>query len=119
MARTRATRSRVRLSSCGSACVIIVIAIIVCGNAERQHLAHRRVGELVVQPGREPFRLRDPGDGPVGQLGQPAADGDGVLGRQGGSAAHEGHVDCHAASIDVLERPVLLPFRERQGRVRR
>ena len=73
--------------------VVIVVIIIVRGNADRQHLAHRRVGELIVQPGRDPFRLRDAGDGPAGQLDQPAATGDGVLGRQGGSAANERHVE--------------------------
>ena len=98
-----------------SVATIIVVIIIVLRNAERQHLAHRRVGELIVHPGCDPFRLRDPGDGPVGELGQPAADGDGVLGRQGGSVAHEGHVDRYASPIDVLERPVLLPFLARQG----
>ena len=94
--------------------IVGIVVIVVRGNADRQHLAHRRVGRLVVQPGRDPLRLRDPGDGPAGQFGQPAAAGDGVLGRQGGSAAHERHVDRHAAPVDVLERPVLLPFLERQ-----
>ena len=96
------------------ATIIIIIIIIVPGNAERQHLAHRHVGELIVHPGRDPFRLRDPGDGPVGELDQPAADSDGVLGRQRGGAAHERHVDRHASPIDVFERPVLPPFRARQ-----
>ena len=94
--------------------IVVIVVVVVRRNADRQHLAHRRVGELIVQPGRDPFGLRDPGDGPAGQLGQPAADGDGVLGRQGGGAAHERHVDRHAAPIDVLERPILLPLLARQ-----
>ena len=67
-----------------------------------------------MQPGRDPFCLRDPGDGPAGQFGQPAADRDGVFGRQGGSAANERQVDFDAASIDVFERPILLPLLARQ-----
>ena len=103
-----------RQAEFGGSLVIVVIVVIVA--PERRPSAPRASPrrELIVQPGRDPFRLRDAGDGPVGQLGQPAADGDGVLGRQGSGAAHEGQVDGHAAPIDVLERPVLLPFRARQ-----
>ena len=94
--------------------VVVIVVVVVRRNADRQHLAHRRVGELIVQPGGDPFGLRDAGDGPAGQLGQPAAAGDGVLGRQGSGAANERQVDVDAASIDVLERPILLPLRARQ-----
>ena len=94
--------------------VIIVVVVVVRRHADCQNLAHRRIGELIVQPGGDPFRLRHLGDRPAGQLDQPAADGDGVLRRQGGSPADERHVDRHAAPIDVLERPILLPFRARQ-----
>ena len=67
MASRRSTRRRVRLNS-GSArsfiVVIVIINVIVRGDADGQHLAHRRVGKLIVQPGGDPFCLRDPGDGP-------------------------------------------------------
>src|SRR5262245_54101993 len=92
MASTRSTHARVRLNSGSARSLIVVIVIInvfVRGDADRQHLAHRRVGKLVVQPGGDPFRLRDLGDSSVGELGQPAANGDAVLSCQGGSAAHE------------------------------
>ena len=67
-----------------------------------------------MQPGRDPFSLRDLGDGPAGQLVQPATAGDGVLGREGRGAAYEGHVEHDAPPIDVFERPVFAPFRKRQ-----
>ena len=95
----------------------LAVLLIIFGpgeHADRQHLAHRRVGELIAQPGREPLRLRDPGDAAARELGQPAAAGDAVLGREGGSALDERHVDGNAAPIDVLECPVLAPFLERQ-----
>src|SRR5262249_32038872 len=118
MASRRSTRARVRLNS-GSVrsfiVVIVTIKVIVRGAADRQHLAHRRVGKLVVETGGDPFRLRDPGDGPVGEFGQPAANGDAVLGCQGSSATHEGQVDHHAPPVDVLEAPVFTPFRKAQG----
>ena len=41
--------------------VIVVVVVVVGRNADRQHLAHRRVGELIVQPGGDPLRLRRPG----------------------------------------------------------
>ena len=94
--------------------ILIVIVIIVRRNTEGNHLAHRRVGELIVQPGRDPFRLRDRGDSLVGKLGQPAPDGDGVVGRQGLGPPHERHVEHHTPSVDMIECPVLLPFLDRQ-----
>src|SRR5262245_27148252 len=113
----RSTRSRARLNSgtARSLIVVVLVNLIVRGDADRQHLAHRRVGKLVVQPGGDPFRLRDLGDRAVGELGQPAANSDAVLSCQGGSAAHEGQVERYAPPVDMLEAPVLLPFCERQG----
>ena len=35
--------------------VVIIVIIVVRWNADRQHLAHRRVGELIVQPGGDPL----------------------------------------------------------------
>ena len=94
--------------------LVVIVLVVVRRNADRQHFAHRRVGELIVQPGGDPFRLRHLGDRPVGQLGQPAAAGDGVLGRQDRGAANEWQVDADAAPIDVLEGPILFPLRARQ-----
>src|SRR5262245_26648766 len=116
MASRRSTRARVRLNF-GSAwsfaaviVVIIIINVIVYGDADRQHLAHDRVRKLVVDPGGDPFRLCDARDGAAGQLGQSAADDDRVLGRERRRAGDERHVDRHAAPIDVLEDLVLLPL---------
>src|SRR6516225_7653768 len=67
-----------------------------------------------MQPGRNPFRLRDAGDGSVGQLDQPAADGASILGRERYGVAHIGHIKRHASSIDVLECPILAPLFDRQ-----
>jgi hypothetical protein len=64
-----------------------------------------------MQPGRDPLGLGDADDGLVGQLGQPAADGDGVLGRQSSSTANEWQVDFDPASVHAFEAPILLPFR--------
>ena len=99
--------------------VIVIVIIIVRGDADRQHLAHRRVGELIVQPGGDPFRLRDPGDGPAGQFGQPAANGDGVLGRQGGSAANEGQVDATPRRLMCSNAQYSRHSSSGRGRVRR
>jgi len=44
----------------------VVLVIIIGENAAYQHLAHRRVSELIVHPNGNPFRLRDSGDGSVG-----------------------------------------------------
>src|SRR5262245_51947 len=122
MASRRSTRARVTLNF-GSARsfvvavigIVIINVVVVRGGADRQNLAHRRVGKLIVQPSGDPFRLRDLGDGPAGERGQPVATSDAVLGCQGGSATHERHVEHHAPPVDVLERPVLTPFLERQG----
>jgi hypothetical protein len=71
--------------------LVITMVILIRRNADHQHFAHRRVSELIVQPGRDPFRLRDPGDGPAGQLVQPAPAGDSVFGSKRLGAEHEGH----------------------------
>src|SRR5262245_54686280 len=112
----RSTRSRARLNS-GSARSLIVFVLgnlIIGSGADCQHLAHRRVGKLVVQPGCDAFCLCDPGDGPAGELVQPAANGNDVLFRQGSSPEDEGHVEPYAPAVDMLERPVLPPLCERQ-----
>src|SRR5262245_39742812 len=94
----RSTRSRARLNS-GSARSLIVFVLgnlIIGSGADCQHLAHRRVGKLVVQPGCDSFCLPNRGDGPAGEFSQPATNGDAVLGREGGRATHERHVNHHA-----------------------
>src|SRR6516162_58944 len=108
MASMRATRSRVRLSSVSassstsSSCAGMPTIF-----------AHRRVGEVIVQPSRNLLRLRDAGDGSVGQLVEPAADGNGIFSCKRSGAAHVGHIERHAAPVDMLERPELLPLFER------
>src|SRR6516164_10409137 len=67
-----------------------------------------------MQPGRDILRLRDAGDSSVGQLDQPTVNGDGILGYERRGAAHVGHVEDRASSVDMLERPELLPLFERQ-----
>ena len=93
---------------------VVIIIIIIIGsigwNTEREDLAHRRVGELIVHPGGDAFCLRDAGDSPIGEFDQPVADRDSVFGRQGGSAANERHVDRHAAPINVFECVILRPL---------
>src|SRR5215472_1293253 len=67
-----------------------------------------------MQPGCDPLCLRDPNNGLVGELGQPAPTGDSVLGSESRSPQHEGHIECHTSSVDMLECPVLAPLLERQ-----
>ena len=91
-----------------------VALVLVGGGADGQRLAHRRVGQLIVQPGRDPFGLVDRGDGPAGQFGQAATDRGGVFGGEGGGAFDERRIDMNAAPIDSFERPILPPLRARQ-----
>src|SRR5262249_22637104 len=87
-----------------------LIVDLIIGNADSEHLAHRRVGEVVMHPSCKPPCLRDLGDGSAGQLDQPAANGATILRGKGCGAVHKGHVERHASSVDVFERPILSPL---------
>src|SRR5262249_37765419 len=67
----RPTRSRVRLNFGSAWAIVCVLGHLILhpairSSADHQHLAHRCVGKLVVQPGGDPFGLSDAGDDPVG-----------------------------------------------------
>jgi hypothetical protein len=64
------------------------VIILIRRNANRQHLAHRYIRKLVMQPCCDPFSLRDAGDSPAGQFIQPVPAGGSVLGREGLGAEH-------------------------------
>ena len=91
-----------------------VAFVLVGGGADGQRLAHRRVGQPIMQPGRDPFGLSDRGDGPVGQLDQAAADCGRVFGGEGGGSLDERRIDVNAAPVDSFERPIFLPLPARQ-----
>src|SRR5262249_59636299 len=54
------------------------------------------------------------GHHPASQLIRPPSTSHSVLGGESRSAMHVGHVEQHAAPINVFEGPILLPFCERQ-----
>src|SRR5262249_55892270 len=43
-----------------------IVVVVVRRGADRDYLAHRGVGEIVVQPGCDLLRLRDSSDGSIG-----------------------------------------------------
>ena len=58
-----------------------LVLVFVGGRAEHQDFAHCRVGELIMQPAGNAFRLPDLGDGAVRERDQAAIDGSGIDGR--------------------------------------